>query len=58
MSWQKMSDQDKRDYLRTQMAEIERGRALLRRFEKVTQKWLKKVEAKKQQAPGEKSKRK
>jgi hypothetical protein len=59
MSWQNMSDKDKHKYLIKQMADIETGRALLDRFEKVTQRWLKKLdEEAKQQAFGKATKRK
>ena len=44
MSWQNMSDKDKHKYLTKQMADIETSRALLDRFEKVTNKWLMKLD--------------
>jgi hypothetical protein len=59
MSWAKMNDAERLKYLSDQMRDIEQAKALLDRFEKVTNKWLKKVEGQpKQQAPGQKPKRK
>ena len=56
--WAKMSDKEKLDYLVAQKQDIERAKALIERFEKVTEKWLKRVEDQKKQAPGQKPKRK
>jgi hypothetical protein len=43
MSWKTMSQNEKIRWLEENLAEIERTRALLERFERVTRKWIKNV---------------
>ena len=44
MNWNKRTPAEKAKWLREQLAEIRRARELLDRFERVTQKWLKRIE--------------
>lgn len=45
MSWEKMTPEQKVKWLTTQLEEIKRATALIERFEKITQKWLKTAQA-------------
>lgn len=45
MQWQKMPIDKKLAYLSSQMEEIQRAKALMDRFERVTQKWIMRLEA-------------
>ena len=45
MSWEKMTPEQKAKWLAAQKAEIKRAKALLERFDKVTDKWLKRIQA-------------
>ena len=43
--WNEMTPAEKAEYLAKQQAEIERTQALLKRFEGLTERWLKNVKA-------------
>ena len=43
MDWNKKTPAEKVEWLSQQLEDIRRARALLDRFERVTQKWLKRV---------------
>ena len=45
MNWQKRSPEEKLKWLNEQMAEIRRAQSLLERWERVTQKWARRIEA-------------
>jgi hypothetical protein len=45
MDWKKLSPEEKLDRLLEQMETFRRGQAVLERFEHVTRKWLKRVQA-------------
>jgi myo-inositol catabolism protein IolC len=47
MDWRKRTPAEKAKWLKQQMEDIQRTRALLDRFERVTQKWLKRLEPRK-----------
>lgn len=45
MSWEKMTPEEKVKWLAAQKADIQRAKALLDQFDKVTTKWLKRTQA-------------
>lgn len=45
MSWSKMTPEQKAEWLTQQLEDIQRATAVIERFEKLTRKWLKKVQA-------------
>lgn len=45
MSWETMTPEQKVKWLAAQLEDIKRAAALIERFEKITQKWLKKAKA-------------
>jgi hypothetical protein len=45
MEWNKMTREQKVEYLVKQQAEIRRTEALLKRFERLTERWLNNVKA-------------
>ena len=45
MSWHKLSRKEKVQWLTQQQADIQRAKELLARFEKLTNKWLKRTQA-------------
>jgi hypothetical protein len=45
MDWKKLTPEEKLNRLSQQLEDIQRARALIERFERVTQKWLKRVQA-------------
>ena len=47
MDWNKRTAAEKAQWLKVQLEDIRRARGLLDRFERVTQKWLKRLEASK-----------
>lgn len=44
MNWKKSTPKEKIEWLEKQLEEIRKTRNLLRRFESLTQKWIKKVQ--------------
>ena len=51
MKWEEMTPEQKTKWLTAQKAEIQRAKALLERFDKVTDKWLKRTQARGSQKP-------
>jgi len=45
MDWKNLSPEEKAEFLAKQKEEIRRTRALIERFEQLTEKWLKNAEA-------------
>jgi hypothetical protein len=45
MDWNKLAPEEKVKWLSQQLEDIRRAQALIERFERVTQKWLKRVQA-------------
>jgi len=45
MDWNKLTPEEKVKWLSQQLEDIRRAQALIERFEQVTQKWLKRVQA-------------
>jgi myo-inositol catabolism protein IolC len=45
MDWKKSTPEEKVKWLEQQLEEIQRAQALIERFERLTQKWLKRVKA-------------
>ena len=45
MDWNKLTPEEKVKWLSRQLEDIRRAQALIKRFERVTQKWLKRVKA-------------
>ena len=50
MDWKKLTPAEKLDRLSQQLEDIQRTRALIERFERLTQKWLKRAQATKKEA--------
>jgi hypothetical protein len=50
MDWKKLTPEEKLNRLSQQLEDIQRTRALIERFEQLTQKWLKQVQAAKREA--------
>ena len=50
MDWHKLSRKEKAKWLSQQLEDIQRAKAVIERFEQLTQKWLKRVQAAKKQA--------
>jgi hypothetical protein len=50
MDWKKLTPEEKLNRLSQQLEDIQRARALIERFEHVTRKWLKRVQATKKEA--------
>jgi myo-inositol catabolism protein IolC len=50
MEWKQLTPEEKRNRLSQQLEDIQRTRALIERFEQLTQKWLKRVQATKKEA--------
>ena len=50
MDWKKSTPEEKAKWLARQTEDIRRAKALIERFERVTQKWLKRVQAIKRKA--------
>ena len=44
MDWKKLTPEEKLNRLSQQLEDIQRTRALIERFEQLTQKWLKRVQ--------------
>jgi myo-inositol catabolism protein IolC len=49
-NWKNSTPEEKAKWLRQQMEDIRRTKALIVRFERLTQKWLKRVQAANKQA--------
>jgi len=45
MTWNKMTQEEKVKWLSQQLEDIQRAQALIARFERVRERWLKRVEA-------------
>ena len=45
MDWKQLTPEEKLNRLSQQLEDIQRTRALIERFERLTQKWLKRVQA-------------
>ena len=52
MDWNKLTPEEKVKWLSQQLEDIRRAQALIERFERVTQKWLKRVQATQKKAWG------
>ena len=50
MDWKKLTPEEKLNRLSQQLEDIRRTRALIERFERLTQKWLKRVQVTKKEA--------
>ena len=50
MDWQKLTPEEKRNRLSQQLEDIRRTRALIERFERLTQEWLNRVQATRKEA--------
>jgi hypothetical protein len=50
MDWKKLTPEEKLNELSQQLEDIQRTRALIERFEQLTQKWLKRVQVTKKEA--------
>ena len=50
MDWKQLTPEEKLNRLSQHLEEIQRTRALIERFERLTQKWLKRVQAAKREA--------
>ena len=50
MDWKQLTPEEKRNRLLQQLEDIQRTRALIERFERLTQKWLKRAQATKKGA--------
>jgi myo-inositol catabolism protein IolC len=50
MEWKQLTPEEKLNRLSQQLEDIQRTRALIERFEQLTQKWLKRVQATKKEA--------
>jgi myo-inositol catabolism protein IolC len=50
MDWKKLTPEEKLNRLSQQLEDIQRTRALIERFEQLTQKWLKRVQATRKEA--------
>jgi len=50
MDWKKLTSEEKAKWLSQQLEDIQRAQALIERFERLTQKWLKRVQAAKKDA--------
>ena len=50
MDWKQLTPEEKLNRLSQQLEDIQRTRALIERFERLTQKWLKRVQATKKEA--------
>ena len=50
MDWKQLTPEERRNRLSQQLEDIQRTRALIERFEQLTQKWLKRVQAAKREA--------
>ena len=52
MNWKKLSSAEKAKWLSQQMEEIQRAKTLIERFERLTKKWLGRVETAQQKTQG------
>ena len=50
MDWKQLAPEEKLNRLSQQLEDIQRTRALIERFEQLTQKWLKRVQATRKEA--------
>ena len=50
MEWNKLTLGEKAKFLSQQLEDIQRAKAVIERFEQLTQKWLKRVQATKKKA--------
>ena len=50
MEWNKLTLEEKVKWLSQQLEDIQRAQALIERFERLTQKWLKRAQAAKKKA--------
>ena len=50
MEWNKLTLGEKAEFLSQQLEDIQRAKAVIERFEQLTQKWLKRVQATKKKA--------
>jgi myo-inositol catabolism protein IolC len=50
IDWKRLTPEEKAKWLSQQLEDIQRTRALIERFERLTQKWLKRVQAIKKEA--------
>jgi hypothetical protein len=50
MNWKEFTPEEKAQWLSQQEEDIHRAKALIERFERVTQKWLKRVQATRKEA--------